>query len=168
MLLAVSIVVPLPIWDTVPVPEITPAMVNVPLRLKLKAPLSVILPDPSCPSAPPAPICNVPLVIVTTPEKWDIITRKSGDRTYTQLVRLVIMDEIHLLHDDRGPVLESIVARTVLRLHVIEGVTLDGLAVAYGAHRATVARWLASARSSKTSPRNSQPKSSRSCINGHP
>jgi pre-mRNA-splicing helicase BRR2 len=26
-------------------------------------------------------------VIVTTPEKWDIITRKSGDRTYTQQVR---------------------------------------------------------------------------------
>lgn len=52
-------------------------------------------------------------VIVTTPEKWDIITRKSGDRTYTQLVRLVIIDEIHLLHDHRGPVLESIVARTI-------------------------------------------------------
>ena len=43
-------------------------------------------------------------VIFTTPEKWDIITRKSGDRTYTQLVRLVIIDEIHLLHDHRGPV----------------------------------------------------------------
>ncbi|KAI3882646.1 hypothetical protein MKX03_000086 [Papaver bracteatum] len=52
-------------------------------------------------------------IIVTTPEKWDIITRKSGDRTYTHLVRLVIIDEIHLLHDNRGPVLESIVARTV-------------------------------------------------------
>ncbi len=26
-------------------------------------------------------------IIVTTPEKWDIITRKSGERTYTQLVR---------------------------------------------------------------------------------
>ena len=26
-------------------------------------------------------------VIVTTPEKWDIITRKSGDRTYTNQVR---------------------------------------------------------------------------------
>lgn len=52
-------------------------------------------------------------LIVTTPEKWDIITRKAGDRTYTQLVRLVIIDEIHLLHDDRGPVLESIVARTI-------------------------------------------------------
>ena len=52
-------------------------------------------------------------LIVTTPEKWDIITRKSGERTYTQLVRLVIIDEIHLLHDGRGPVLESIVARTI-------------------------------------------------------
>lgn len=52
-------------------------------------------------------------IIVTTPEKWDIITRKSGDRTYTQLVKLLIIDEIHLLHDNRGPVLESIVARTV-------------------------------------------------------
>ncbi|RNA04273.1 U5 small nuclear ribonucleo helicase -like protein [Brachionus plicatilis] len=42
-------------------------------------------------------------VIVCTPEKWDIITRKSGDRTYTQLVRLWVIDEIHLLHDERGP-----------------------------------------------------------------
>jgi len=56
---------------------------------------------------------NETQVIVTTPEKWDIITRKSGDRTYTQLVRLIIIDEIHLLHDERGPVLESIVARTI-------------------------------------------------------
>ena len=41
-------------------------------------------------------------IIVTTPEKWDIITRKSDDRTYASLVRLLIIDEIHLLHDDRG------------------------------------------------------------------
>uniref|UniRef100_K3WCS9 Helicase ATP-binding domain-containing protein n=1 Tax=Globisporangium ultimum (strain ATCC 200006 / CBS 805.95 / DAOM BR144) TaxID=431595 RepID=K3WCS9_GLOUD len=53
-------------------------------------------------------------IIVTTPEKWDIVTRKSGDdRTYTQLVRLIIIDEIHLLHDSRGPVLEALVARTI-------------------------------------------------------
>ena len=57
-------------------------------------------------------------IIVTTPEKWDIITRKSGDRAYTQLVKLIIIDEIHLLHDDRGPVLESIVARTVRQVEV--------------------------------------------------
>ncbi|KEH28731.1 U5 small nuclear ribonucleoprotein 200 kDa helicase [Medicago truncatula] len=55
-------------------------------------------------------------IIVTTPEKWDIITRKSGDRIYTQLVKLLIIDEIHLLHDNRGPVLESIIARTVRQI----------------------------------------------------
>lgn len=52
-------------------------------------------------------------VIVTTPEKWDIITRKSGEKTYTRMVVLLIIDEIHLLHDERGPVLESIIARTM-------------------------------------------------------
>ncbi len=59
-------------------------------------------------------------VIVTTPEKWDIITRKAGDRTYTQLVKLMIIDEIHLLHDDRGPVLESIVARTIRQIEMTQ------------------------------------------------
>ncbi|KAF2863346.1 Sec63-domain-containing protein [Piedraia hortae CBS 480.64] len=52
-------------------------------------------------------------VIVTTPEKWDVITRKATDTSYTNLVRLICIDEIHLLHDDRGPVLESIVSRTL-------------------------------------------------------
>lgn len=59
-------------------------------------------------------------VIVTTPEKWDIITRKSSDRTYTQLVKLMIIDEIHLLHDDRGPVLESIVARALRQIETTQ------------------------------------------------
>jgi pre-mRNA-splicing helicase BRR2 len=59
-------------------------------------------------------------VIVTTPEKWDIITRKGGDRAYTQLVRLIIIDEIHLLHDARGPVLESIVARTIRQVETTQ------------------------------------------------
>ena len=50
---------------------------------------------------------------MTTPEKWDIVTRKSGERTYIDFVKLIIIDEIHLLHDNRGPVLEAIVARTI-------------------------------------------------------
>ncbi|CAM9119339.1 unnamed protein product [Ectocarpus fasciculatus] len=67
-------------------------------------------------------------VIVTTPEKWDIITRKAGDRTYTQLVRLMIIDEIHLLHDDRGPVLEALIARTIRQVETTkEMVRLVGL-----------------------------------------
>lgn len=52
-------------------------------------------------------------ILVTTPEKWDVITRKNNDASYIQLVNLVIIDEIHLLHDERGPVIESIVARTL-------------------------------------------------------
>ena len=50
-------------------------------------------------------------IIVTTPEKWDIITRK--DPSYVKLVKLMIIDEIHLLHDERGPVLESLVSRAI-------------------------------------------------------
>uniref|UniRef100_H0X1H6 Activating signal cointegrator 1 complex subunit 3 n=1 Tax=Otolemur garnettii TaxID=30611 RepID=H0X1H6_OTOGA len=53
-------------------------------------------------------------MLVTTPEKWDVVTRKSvGDVALSQIVRLLILDEVHLLHEDRGPVLESIVARTL-------------------------------------------------------
>ena len=67
-------------------------------------------------------------VIVTTPEKWDVITRKATDSSYARLVRLIIIDEIHLLHDDRGPVLESIVSRTIRRTEQTgEPVRLVGL-----------------------------------------
>ncbi|XP_055115755.2 activating signal cointegrator 1 complex subunit 3 isoform X2 [Symphalangus syndactylus] len=53
-------------------------------------------------------------MLVTTPEKWDVVTRKSvGDVALSQIVKLLILDEVHLLHEDRGPVLESIVARTL-------------------------------------------------------
>jgi pre-mRNA-splicing helicase BRR2 len=67
-------------------------------------------------------------VIVCTPEKWDIVTRKGAERTFTQLVRLIIFDEIHLLHDDRGPVVESLVARTIRQMETTqEDVRLLGL-----------------------------------------
>ncbi|CRK35112.1 hypothetical protein BN1708_006627 [Verticillium longisporum] len=67
-------------------------------------------------------------IIVTTPEKWDVITRKATDISYTNLVRLIIIDEIHLLHDDRGPVLESIISRTIRKTEQTgEPVRLIGL-----------------------------------------
>ncbi|KAJ9624830.1 Pre-mRNA-splicing helicase BRR2 [Taxawa tesnikishii (nom. ined.)] len=67
-------------------------------------------------------------VIVTTPEKWDVITRKATDTSYTNLVRLICIDEIHLLHDDRGPVLESIVSRQIRKIEQTgEPVRLVGL-----------------------------------------
>jgi hypothetical protein len=40
---------------------------------------------------------NATQVIVCTPEKWDIITRKGGEKTYTQLVRLMIFVSSTLL-----------------------------------------------------------------------
>ena len=72
-------------------------------------------------------------VIVTTPEKWDVVTRKGAgagdgevaevsrrsksevlaDSNVPQKVKLLIIDEVHLLHEDRGAVIESIVARTL-------------------------------------------------------
>lgn len=36
--------------------------------------------------------------------------------------------------------------RTLLRMHLLRGVTLESLATMYGVHRATVVRWLAAAR----------------------
>ena len=51
-------------------------------------------------------------MIVTTPEKWDVITRKGGDVAVAASVRLLIIDEVHLLNDERGPVIETIIART--------------------------------------------------------
>ena len=52
-------------------------------------------------------------IIVTTPEKWDVVTRKStGDTELVHKVRLLIIDEVHMLHDERGAVIESLVART--------------------------------------------------------
>ncbi|KAK4050583.1 putative steryl acetyl hydrolase mug81 [Microbotryomycetes sp. JL221] len=55
-------------------------------------------------------------VIVTTPEKWDVVTRRgsgSADGEVAEKVKLLIIDEVHLLHEDRGAVIESIVARTL-------------------------------------------------------
>eukprot|EP00878_Enallax_costatus_P034825 GHUV01038702.1.p1 GENE.GHUV01038702.1~~GHUV01038702.1.p1 ORF type:complete len:156 (-),score=17.31 GHUV01038702.1:37-504(-) len=52
-------------------------------------------------------------MIVTTPEKWDVITRKGGDVAVAALVKLLIIDEVHLLNDERGPVIETLIARTL-------------------------------------------------------
>lgn len=50
-------------------------------------------------------------VIIATPEKWDGISRNWQSRSYVQKVGLLVIDEIHLLGADRGPILEVIVSR---------------------------------------------------------
>ena len=66
VLLAVSMVMPLPISHTPPVPEITPGNVTVSHRSKASVPLSVTLPTMT-PVVPPLPSCRVPALMVVPP-----------------------------------------------------------------------------------------------------
>eukprot|EP00633_Aureoumbra_lagunensis_P006332 CAMPEP_0197311416 /NCGR_PEP_ID=MMETSP0891-20130614/9875_1 /TAXON_ID=44058 ORGANISM="Aureoumbra lagunensis, Strain CCMP1510" /NCGR_SAMPLE_ID=MMETSP0891 /ASSEMBLY_ACC=CAM_ASM_000534 /LENGTH=1535 /DNA_ID=CAMNT_0042797505 /DNA_START=486 /DNA_END=5093 /DNA_ORIENTATION=- len=50
-------------------------------------------------------------ILVTTPEKFDGVTRQFKRRDWVRDTALVILDEIHLLGEDRGPVIEAIVTR---------------------------------------------------------
>ena len=56
-----------------------------------------------------ATTANLADVVVCTPEKFDVSTRRLSP--IFSGIKLVVIDEIHLLNDDRGPVLEAIVAR---------------------------------------------------------
>jgi activating signal cointegrator complex subunit 3 len=51
-------------------------------------------------------------LLVCTPEKYDVVTRKGGEGSLGNSVSLIIIDEVHLLADERGAVIETIVART--------------------------------------------------------
>jgi ATP-dependent DNA helicase HFM1/MER3 len=56
-------------------------------------------------------------VILTTPEKWDSMSRKWKDYGMIKLmsqVALMLIDEVHLLNEGRGAVLEALVSRMKL------------------------------------------------------
>ncbi|ETW04921.1 hypothetical protein, variant [Aphanomyces invadans] len=77
-------------------------------------------------------------IIVTTPEKWDLVTRTIHATSFVHMVRLVLLDEVHLLGEDRGPVLEAIVSRMrMLR----QAIRLVGLSTAL-ANALDVGKWL--------------------------
>lgn len=51
-------------------------------------------------------------IIITTPEKWDSVTRKWKDHAkLMQLVKLFLIDEVHILKESRGATLEAVVSR---------------------------------------------------------
>lgn len=62
-------------------------------------------------------------ILVCTPEKWDLISRSwrgiresdgtflANEASFVFRVRLLVIDEIHLLGEERGAVLEAIVSR---------------------------------------------------------
>ncbi|KAK7072359.1 activating signal cointegrator 1 complex subunit [Halocaridina rubra] len=81
-------------------------------------------------------------VIITTPEKWDGISRSWQTRNYVKEVSLIIIDEIHLLGEDRGPVLEVIVSRTnYICSHTNKTLRIIGLSTAL-ANAKDLADWL--------------------------
>merc|ERR1719341_1360105 len=81
-------------------------------------------------------------VIVTTPEKWDGVSRSWQTRNFVQDVALIVIDEIHLLGEDRGPVLEVIVSRTnFISSHTERGLRVVGLSTAL-ANARDLADWL--------------------------
>ena len=51
-------------------------------------------------------------IIITTPEKWDSMTRKWKDHIkLMELVKLFLIDEVHILKESRGATLEAVVSR---------------------------------------------------------
>jgi ATP-dependent DNA helicase HFM1/MER3 len=51
-------------------------------------------------------------IIITTPEKWDSMTRRWKDqRKLMLLIKLFLIDEVHMLKDERGATLEAVVSR---------------------------------------------------------
>ncbi len=68
-------------------------------------------------------------ILVCTPEKWDLISRgwrgsnSSEAKAFVKDVRLLVIDEIHLLGEERGAVLEAIVSRTRFISRLIDSET---------------------------------------------
>ncbi|CAD7089756.1 unnamed protein product [Hermetia illucens] len=61
-------------------------------------------------------------LVVTTPEKWDSLTRKWRDaESMMEAVKLFIIDEVHLVNEDvRGPTLEAVVSRMKTIRHIMK------------------------------------------------
>ncbi|KAI5958246.1 HFM1 [Candida theae] len=51
-------------------------------------------------------------IIISTPEKWDMITRKWSDyKKLCSLIKLLLVDEVHVLKEPRGATLEVVMTR---------------------------------------------------------
>ena len=50
-------------------------------------------------------------MIISTPERWDVLSRRWKQRKNIQSVNLFVVDELHLLGGEAGPILEVICSR---------------------------------------------------------
>ncbi|CAZ81545.1 unnamed protein product [Tuber melanosporum] len=92
-------------------------------------------------------------IIVTTPEKWDSMTRRWEDhRKLLEMVRLFLIDEVHILKEDRGATLEVVVSR-------MKSIGSDVRFIALSAtvpNSADIAEWLGKCSSVSQSPAHDQ------------
>ncbi|PWW77261.1 P-loop containing nucleoside triphosphate hydrolase protein [Tuber magnatum] len=92
-------------------------------------------------------------IIVTTPEKWDSMTRRWEDhRKLLEMVRLFLIDEVHILKEDRGATLEVVVSR-------MKSIGSDVRFIALSAtvpNSADIAEWLGKRSSVSQSPAHDQ------------
>jgi len=81
-------------------------------------------------------------ILITTPEKFDGISRQWRSRAYVQQISLVVIDEIHLLGTERGAILEVIVSRLrILSQFTSRNIRIVGLSTAL-ANAHDLASWL--------------------------
>jgi len=88
-------------------------------------------------------------IIITTPEKWDSMTRRWKD--YERLIRLVklfLIDEVHMLGDDRGATLEAVISRMK---SVSAGVRFIALSATIP-NAADIAEWLGKSPDERSEP----------------
>ena len=50
-------------------------------------------------------------IVISTPKKWDSLSHRWNQRKKVQQVRLFIVDELHLIGGEGGPILEVIISR---------------------------------------------------------
>lgn len=96
--------------------------------------------------------CMRSSILVATPEKWDSITRSwSGHKAFVQSIRLLLVDEIHLVNDgSRGATLEAVISRMKTIQSIIWPTDLDNLrfiaASATVSNVEDIAQWFSSAQ----------------------
>jgi ATP-dependent DNA helicase HFM1/MER3 len=71
-------------------------------------------------------------LIVTTPEKFDSVTRRNkqrGGMAFFAEVALLLIDEVHLLNEDRGPALEIVVSRMkmISKMHELKDAPISNI-----------------------------------------
>ena len=86
-------------------------------------------------------------VVVTTPQNWDLVSRRWKQRKNVQNVALLVADELHLIGGEPGPVLEIVISRMrYISSQTDSGLRIVGLTTSL-ANAKDLAEWMGCASS---------------------